>query len=258
MTPMRLGQLEIHAELNEITGPAGSQRLEPQAMTVLELLAGEPGRVWSRDDLLRAAWAGRVVSDVTLTGVISRLRRALADAGVADVRIETRSKRGYLLIHAADAATAKSRRRFPSTRAFAAFGVMLAFAALAFGTWQAGLFRQELASLDGVRLDFDITFPDGLKSEPVIWLEDGAEGEVRLSGEHPLRVRVVPAIAGNGLLHLRIEATGLSHWTGFEQVIGLGTESHFTLQSEKPQARYDVRFVASLHEPPPGPQEKPR
>ncbi|HEX7048347.1 MAG TPA: winged helix-turn-helix domain-containing protein [Gammaproteobacteria bacterium] len=250
--PIRLGQLEIHAELNEICGPAGRQRVEPQAVTVLELLAGDPGRVFSRDDLLDRAWRGRIVSDATLSGVISRLRRALVDAGVEDMRIETRSKRGYVLVHS----TQRSRRRTAPGRRIAVLIALIA--ALSTGTWYGYELRSGLESLEGVRLDFDITFPDGEMSDAVIWLEEGSDGRISLSGEYPLDIRVIPGLAEKGLLRLRIEAGGLAHWTGFEQVIGLGTESHFILKSETANAFYSIRFVASL-EPPPGlPQEIPR
>lgn len=254
--PIRLGQLEIHAELNEISGPAGRQRLEPQAVAVLELLVAEPGHIWPRDELLERAWPGRVVSDATLTGVISRLRRTLDDAGVTDVRIETRSKRGYRLVHSNAPVRALTPRR----------SVPFLFAGLAVAILVVGLlpsvlpelFRPPPEPVDAVRLDFDITFPNGIRSEPVLWVADGKDGEIRLSGDHPLTLHVLPEFAGTGMLRLRIEAAGLSHWTGFEQVIGLGTESRFTLASRKPGARYEIRFVASLDPPPRFPQENPR
>lgn len=254
--PIRLGQLEIHAELNEICGPAGRRRLEPQAMAVLELFVAEPGRAWPRDELLDRAWPGRVVSDATLTGVISRLRRTLADAGITDVRIETRSKRGYMLILSETlSARASSRRRW--LLGTAGLASILLLGALAAGV-APGLLPQERSSLDGVRLDFDITFPDDSTSKPALWLENGKAGEIRLDGVYPLAIRVVPEIVEGGLLRLRVEAASISHWAGFEQVIGLETESRFVLMSGKPDAPYDIRFVASLDDHPKPPQETPR
>lgn len=251
--PMQLGQLEIHPELNEISGPNGRERLEPQAVMVLELLAREPGRVWPRDELLARAWPGRVVSDATLSGVVSRLRRALQAAGVADVRIETRSKRGYRLsVAQAPASRDRSPQRLPCL-AGAAAALAILIAGLVFT-----MAPPALESLEGVRLDFDITFPDGERGRPVIWLEDGGEGRVVLGGPHPLEIRVVPKLTPGGLLRLRIETAGFSHWSGFEQVIALDTESHYTLRAEDGDAAYDIRFIASRAEPDSLPQQNSR
>src|SRR5690606_5722444 len=145
------------------------QRLEPQAVVVLELLSEQPGRVWPRGELLDRAWPGRVVSDATLTGVISRLRRALSAAGVADVRIETRSKRGYVLVLSEPAVTPRRSPLLPIA------GLLLAGFAI-FVPWRS-LFPPPLESLAGVRLDFAITFPDGMTSKPVLWLAPGRDGE---------------------------------------------------------------------------------
>lgn len=251
--PIRRGQLEIHVELNEIAGPAGRQRLEPQAVSVLELLARETGRVWSREELLDRAWAGRVVSDATLTGVISRLRRALADAGVDDVRIETRSKRGYLLVHAAREGVNRQRRQLHGWLVLASVALLAGIAVAA--QW----FPRESGqvSLQGVRLDFDITFPNGEMSDAAIWLKEGEDGQVSLSGKYPLHIRVIPALVGDDMLRLRFEASGLAHWVGLEQVIGLGTESSFTLKSDDSSALYAIRFIASRASSP-GAKEIPR
>ncbi len=242
--PIRLGQLEIHAELNEIAGPAGRQRLEPQAVTVLELLAGEPDRVWSRDELLDRAWTGRVVSDATLTGVISRLRRALADAGVTDVVIETRSKRGYVLQHPVAPLVVDSGCRRKRAR-LAAGGVVALLLIAAITLFLPEDSGQRLATLDGVQLAFHIIRPDGETSNPVIWLKDNRPGEIRVSGERPLAIRFVPALTLDGLLRLRVEASSGAHWVGYDQAIGLDTESRLVLRGRASGSAYDIRFTAS-------------
>lgn len=243
---MRRGQLEIHPELNEIAGPGGRERIEPQAMTVLELLTREPGRVWPRSELLERGWPGRVVADSTLTGVISRLRRSLQSVGAEDTRIETRSKRGYVLV-----VTTSNRRPH---RVMPAAAASLAMVFLTLVAW--GLTRPpSLTSLEGVRLDFEIAGPDREIATPVIWLQEDAAGEIFLDDGEPLHIRIVPRLQADGLIRLAVEARTASHWTGFEQSVGLGTESRFELRSARPGAEYEIRFVASLADPPAYPQE---
>ena len=86
-----------------VRGPGGTVRLEPKVMGVLLALAGHPGRVVSRDELLEEVWPGVVVTEHTLSRCIYQLRNSLADAG-AESRssgfrpIETLPKRGYRLL----------------------------------------------------------------------------------------------------------------------------------------------------------------
>ncbi|WP_394003224.1 winged helix-turn-helix domain-containing protein [Luteimonas sp. WGS1318] len=88
----------------ELSGPGGVQRLEPKVMDLLCLLASEPGRVWSRDDLMARLWPGVVVGEDSLARTVSKLRQALDDDAKAPRYIETIAKRGYRWIAAASAA----------------------------------------------------------------------------------------------------------------------------------------------------------
>ena len=67
-------------------------------MNLLCLLASEPGRVFSKQELFDRVWGLEVVEDVTLSRCISDLRRALGDDARAPRYIETLPKRGYRLI----------------------------------------------------------------------------------------------------------------------------------------------------------------
>ena len=59
---------------------AGSEQpLEPKAFAVLALLAGSPGRVFTRDELLDAVWGHRHVTQSVLNRIMSLLRQALAE-----------------------------------------------------------------------------------------------------------------------------------------------------------------------------------
>ena len=67
-------------------------------MDLLFLLAGAPGRVFSREQILEALWPGLIVGDDALARTVSKLRQALGDDARAPRYIETISKRGYRLL----------------------------------------------------------------------------------------------------------------------------------------------------------------
>jgi len=73
-------------------------KLEPKVMTVLELLASQPGEVFSREALEAKAWEGLVVSYDALSTTIIKLRKALGDDSRNPRFIETVSKKGYRLV----------------------------------------------------------------------------------------------------------------------------------------------------------------
>lgn len=64
-------------------------------MDLLVCLAERPGEVWTRDQLFDRVWAGRTVSDGSLSTAISELRRVLGEDRDA---VETVRKVGYRLI----------------------------------------------------------------------------------------------------------------------------------------------------------------
>ena len=59
---------------------AGEERaLEPKAFAVLALLAGEPGRVYTRDEILDVVWGHRHVTPGVLNRIVTLLRHALGE-----------------------------------------------------------------------------------------------------------------------------------------------------------------------------------
>ncbi len=66
-------------------------------MEVLLALTRQPGQVVSRQDLERAVWPGRIVTDDAVTNAVAKLRRALDDNPRAPRFIETIAKSGYRL-----------------------------------------------------------------------------------------------------------------------------------------------------------------
>lgn len=242
--PIQRGQLEILVDLNEIRGPAGHQRLEPQAMIVLELLAGEPGKVWSREQLLDSAWQGRVVSDATLTGVVSRLRRAVKAAGADGVRIETRSKRGYVLVESPVGVEKVRHPRLVHGYAAAIIGIALILPAF------SGSLLPGKTTVHGdhvgeyVLLTFSIDTPWGETIEPVILTEQGLPAEIRMSDNQPLTITVLPQDRGESDVQLRFELSGISHWGTFEHVVPYGEETRLQLPVDDSGKQYDLRFTA--------------
>src|SRR5687767_5243785 len=85
--------------------------LAPKVFALLQFLAGQAGRLVSKEELLGAVWPGVFVGDAVLKGAIRELRKALGDDSHEPRFIETAHRRGYRFIpHVTmlDAATAAS------------------------------------------------------------------------------------------------------------------------------------------------------
>lgn len=96
---LRFGRFVIDlASVQAIAGETQIQ-LTPTEFKLLRTLAAEPGRVFSRDDLLTGVWGYEPGSDTRLVDVhVGRLRKKLQDSGVTEVQIETSRGFGYRLI----------------------------------------------------------------------------------------------------------------------------------------------------------------
>jgi TolB-like protein/DNA-binding winged helix-turn-helix (wHTH) protein len=94
----RLGEWLICPQLNTVQKDGGTVRLEHKFMQVLVCLAGQPGEVVSKEDLIRTVWVDTFVTDDVLTRAVSELRRILKDDAKQPHIIETVSKNGYRLI----------------------------------------------------------------------------------------------------------------------------------------------------------------
>ena len=93
-----LGPLTVDPPMRTVHNARLSEMLEPRVMRVLVALRGEPGRVFSRDDLIELCWDGQIVGDNAINRVISRLRAVLAKLAGETVRLETITKVGFRLI----------------------------------------------------------------------------------------------------------------------------------------------------------------
>jgi DNA-binding winged helix-turn-helix (wHTH) protein len=69
--------------------------LPPKPFNVLCHLAGRPGKLVTKDELLEAVWPKLHISESSLSVAINALRSALGDDSKAPHYIETVTRRGY-------------------------------------------------------------------------------------------------------------------------------------------------------------------
>lgn len=95
---IKVGVWHVARATGELTRDGMTERLEPKVMDLLFLLAGRPGKAFTKEEIMAALWPNVVVGDDTLARAVSRLRKALADDAKTPAYIETLPKRGYRLI----------------------------------------------------------------------------------------------------------------------------------------------------------------
>lgn len=93
----RIGTSGARGAVESPEQPAAVQ-VERKVMEVLVCLARSPGRVVTKDELVREVWDGRFVSDDVVWRSVRELRRALGDETRAPRYIETIPRRGYRLL----------------------------------------------------------------------------------------------------------------------------------------------------------------
>jgi eukaryotic-like serine/threonine-protein kinase len=100
-----LGKLSVRPSSREVVQGNEREVLEPRVMQVLVLLARHRGQVTSRDQLMEACWAGRVVGEDAINRCIARVRRLAQTRG--GFSVETIARVGFrLTVTEADAAVA--------------------------------------------------------------------------------------------------------------------------------------------------------
>jgi len=88
-------------------------------LRVLEVFVRNPGKIITKAELFSVAWAGRAVSDNSLTVAIARLRKAIDEKHAAHERVLTVYGRGYRFLRSV------SIRRAPLSAAQTHVGVLL-------------------------------------------------------------------------------------------------------------------------------------
>lgn len=90
------GDLEISVNAHEVFLAGQRITLAPLEFTVLVMLARHPGRIWSRGDLISAAWGADYFGvERTVDVRVANIRRALGDDRSAPRFIETIRGIGY-------------------------------------------------------------------------------------------------------------------------------------------------------------------
>jgi TolB-like protein/DNA-binding winged helix-turn-helix (wHTH) protein/thioredoxin-like negative regulator of GroEL len=195
----RLEGLTIDPRAGDVSGPGGSEKLDPKVMAVLVLLAEHAGQVVLREDLLARFWPNAVVTDDALTRCIYELRRQLSQAGGDDrfkSMLETLPKRGYRLhgkIEALPAPRVPGRPK-PDRRLLAIAGAVLLAVGVGFiaSRWVAGSTekasdRTPAAKTNSIAV---LPFVDMSASQDHGYLSDGIAEEIldRLTRIDGLRV----------------------------------------------------------------------
>ncbi|GAA3766584.1 winged helix-turn-helix domain-containing protein [Terriglobus aquaticus] len=94
----RFGDFELDEEGFSLTLRGRRVSLEPRALSVLFILAGNAGKLLDKQTLLEAVWKDTFVEETTLTRAIAIIRKQLGDDARAPHFIETVPTRGYRFI----------------------------------------------------------------------------------------------------------------------------------------------------------------
>lgn len=89
---------ELDTELFALRCDGQPRQVEPQVFNLLVYLAQHRDRIVTRRELLDALWAGKVVSESTLSSCIKAARQAVGDSGDEQRCIATLHRRGYRFV----------------------------------------------------------------------------------------------------------------------------------------------------------------
>src|SRR5215510_5027909 len=89
---------EVDAVRREVRRDGETVHVEPQVFDLLVYLIAHRDRVVSKDELFKAVWKDRIVSDATLDSRISAARRAIGDTGKRQSLLRTIARRGFRLV----------------------------------------------------------------------------------------------------------------------------------------------------------------
>ncbi len=88
-------EFEIDPARGELRRAGAPVAIEPQVLDLIAHLAGRPGQIVTRDELIAHVWGGRIVSDSAISTRINAARAALGDDGAAQRLIKTVPRRGF-------------------------------------------------------------------------------------------------------------------------------------------------------------------
>src|SRR5258705_653115 len=84
----------LNTERRELHRGVDAVSITPQVFDLLDYLIRNRDRVVSKDDLIRAVWKGRIVSDAALTTRLNAVRSAIGDTGEKHHLIKTLPRKG--------------------------------------------------------------------------------------------------------------------------------------------------------------------
>ena len=93
----RFGPFSLDVERQDLLREGQRVELSPKAFQALALLCKAPGRIVTKEELMRTIWPDAHVEEANVTVTISMLRRALGQTPKGTQYIETVPKRGYRL-----------------------------------------------------------------------------------------------------------------------------------------------------------------
>ena len=94
---LRFGMFELDLEAQQLSREGRIVRLQPQPFKLLCLLAENPGKVVSREDIRSALWSGDTFVDFDqgVNFAIRQIRDGLGENAEHPVYIQTVPRRGY-------------------------------------------------------------------------------------------------------------------------------------------------------------------
>ena len=92
------GDYALDPDRRELTRHAEAVAIGPKVFDLLLYLVQNREHVVSKDDLLDAVWAGRIVSESTLTSHINAVRKAIGDSGEEQRLVRTLARKGFRFV----------------------------------------------------------------------------------------------------------------------------------------------------------------
>ena len=91
---------QLDTDRAELRASGVAVAMEPKAFALLCLLAENPDRVISKDEMIAVVWGGRFISDAAVSTALKLVRKALGDDGVAQQFVKTVHGRGHRFVAA--------------------------------------------------------------------------------------------------------------------------------------------------------------
>lgn len=106
--PIHFADFTLEPTAHQLRRGGAPVALQPKPFDLLVLLAANPGRLFSKNELFEKVWPGVTVGDEALTQAIKEVRKALGDDAANPRFIETVPKRGYRFVAGLEGKTATS------------------------------------------------------------------------------------------------------------------------------------------------------